>query len=95
MAKSDGSVIIDTRMDTSGFEKGVKTMQSRVNGLTGAVSKLGVAIVAAFAVEKIIQFGKEAIELGSDLQEVQNVVDVTFGSMNTEINKFANPLFFY
>lgn len=89
MAKNDGSVIIDTRMDTSGFGKGVKTMQSRVNGLTGAVNKLGVAIGAAFAVKKIIQFGKEAIELGSDLQEVQNVVDVTFTTMSDKVNEFA------
>lgn len=89
MAKNDGSVIIDTRMDTGGFEKGVKTMQSRVNGLTGAVNKLGVAIGAAFAVKKIIQFGKEAIELGSDLQEVQNVVDVTFTTMSEKVNEFA------
>lgn len=89
MAKNDGSVIIDTRMDTGGFGKGVKTMQSRVNGLTGAVNKLGVAIGAAFAVKKIIQFGKEAIELGSDLQEVQNVVDVTFTTMSEKVNEFA------
>ena len=36
-----------------------------------------------------MNFGKECIELGSDLAEVQNVVDVTFGSLNTEVNKFA------
>lgn len=89
MAKSDGSVIIDTRMDTSGFGKGVKSMKNQVNGLTSAVNKLGVAIGTAFAVKKIIQFGKEAIELGSDLQEVQNVVDVTFTTMSDKVNEFA------
>ena len=89
MAKSDGSVIIDTRMDTGGFGKGVKSMKGQVNGLAGAVSKLGVAIGAAFAVKKLIQFGKEAIELGSDLQEVQNVVDVTFPNMSKQVNSFA------
>ena len=89
MAKSDGSVIIDTRMDTGGFGKGVKSMKGQVNGLAGAVSKLGVAIGAAFAVKKLIQFGKEAIELGSDLQEVQNVVDVTFTTMSDKVNEFA------
>ena len=89
MAKSDGSVIIDTRMDTGGFGKGVKSMKNQVNGLTSAVNKLGVAIGTAFAVKKIIQFGKEAIELGSDLQEVQNVVDVTFTTMSDKVNEFA------
>lgn len=89
MAKSDGSVIIDTRMDTKGFGKGVHSMQKKVGGLTGAVEKLGLAIGAAFSVVKLVQFGKEAIDLGSDLQEVQNVVDVTFTTMNEAVNEFA------
>ena len=37
----------------------------------------------------IIAFGKSCIDLGSDLQEVQNVVDITFGSMNKQVNAFA------
>ena len=89
MARSDGSVIIDTRMDTKGFGKGVNTMQKQIGGLSGAIGKLGLAIAATFAVGKLIQFGKEAIELGSDLQEVQNVVDVTFSTMNEAVNEFA------
>lgn len=89
MARSDGSVIIDTRMNTDGFGKGVKSMKSQVNGLIGAVGKLGVAIGLAFSVKKLIDFGNSAIDLGSDLQEVQNVVDVTFSSMSDQVNKFA------
>lgn len=80
--KSDGSVIIDTRMNTTGFNKGVQSMGK-------AIAKLGVAIGVAFSVGKLIQFGKEAIDLGSDLQEVQNVVDVTFSTMNEAVNEFA------
>ena len=89
LGKSDGSVIIDTNMDTSGFGKGVNTMKKQVGGLTSAVGKLGLAISAAFAVGKLIKFGKEAIELGSDLQEVQNVVDVTFTTMSDKVDEFA------
>ena len=89
LGKSDGSVIIDTNMDTSGFGKGVNTMKKQVGGLTSAFGKLGLAISAAFAVGKLIKFGKEAIELGSDLQEVQNVVDVTFTTMSDKVDEFA------
>ena len=87
--KSDGSVIIDTRMNTSGFGSGVRSMQKQIGGLSGAVGKLGATIAATFAVGSLIKFGKEAIDLGSDLQEVQNVVDVTFSSMNEQVNEFA------
>lgn len=89
MARSDGSVIIDTRMNTDGFGKGVKSMKGQINGLSGAVGKLGGVIAAAFAVKEIIRFGKESLRLGSDLQEVQNVVDVTFTTMNEQVNEFA------
>lgn len=87
--KTDGTVYIDTRVDTKGFGKGINNMQGQVNGLSGSFKKLGVAIGAAFAVKHLIQFGKKAIELGSDLQEVQNVVDVTFTTMSDKVNEFA------
>ena len=37
----------------------------------------------------MIKFGKQCIEAASSLQEVQNVVDVTFGSMSKEIDEWA------
>lgn len=89
MTRSDGSIIIDTRVDTDGFGRGVKSMKSQIGGLTSAVWKLGTAIGVAFGVKALIDFGKSAIELGSDLQEVQNVVDVTFSTMNEAVNEFA------
>ena len=89
MPKADGSIIIDTRIDTKGFQSGSVNLQSQFSKLAGAAKKLGVAIGGAFAVGKIVQFGKEAVQLGSDLQEVQNVVDVTFGSLSGQIDEFA------
>ena len=41
------------------------------------------------SVKAIVGFGKSCIDLGSDLTEVQNVVDVTFGTMNKQVDKFA------
>lgn len=86
---ADGTVIIDTLIDTKGFGKGVTNMKSQFTKLSGAAKKLGAAIGVAFGVAQIVQFGKAAIELGSDLQEVQNVVDVTFGDMSSQVNEFA------
>lgn len=89
MSKSDGAVYIQTLLDTTGFTKGMNTVEKRVQNLSNAVLKLGGVIASAFAVQKLVQFGKEAIDLGSDLQEVQNVVDVTFTTMNEKVNEFA------
>lgn len=47
-------------------------------------------LAAAFAMIKIVGFGKECLDLGSDLAEVQNVVDVAFGpTVSKKINSFA------
>lgn len=86
---ADGSVIIDTRMDTTGVQNGVSAIKQSFNGLGGAVKKIALLIGGAFAVGKLVQFGKECVELGSDLTEVQNVVDVTFTTMSDKVNEFA------
>lgn len=86
---ADGSVIIDTRMDTTGVQNGVSAIKQSFNGLGSAVKKIGLLIGGAFAVGKLVQFGKECVELGSDLTEVQNVVDVTFTTMSGKVNEFA------
>ena len=89
MARSDGAVYIETLVDTQGFGKGMNTIEKRLNNLSGAVKKLGGVIASVFAVQQLIRFGKEAIKLGSDLEEVQNVVDVTFTSMSKQVDEFA------
>lgn len=54
--------------------------------MLGMFRSFGPAIgVSAFAL-----LGKKAITLASDLTEVQNVVDVTFGKGAAQINKFAS-----
>ena len=57
--------------------------------MKGAITKLGAAIGVAFGVRALVQFGKQAVQLASDLQEVQNVVDVAFGDMAYRMEEFA------
>lgn len=86
---ADGSIIIDTRIDTSGFQRGTSNLGSSFSKLGSSVKKLGIAIGGIFAVKKIVDFGKEAVSLGSDLQEVQNVVDSVFTTMSSRVDEFA------
>ncbi|MBE5973308.1 MAG: hypothetical protein E7251_01770 [Paenibacillaceae bacterium] len=87
--RSDGSIIIDTRINSDGVEKGVGEIKSSLSKLGGTVKRIGTAIFAAFAVKQIVQFGKECLKLGSDLAEVQNVVDVTFPTITKRVDEFA------
>lgn len=54
-----------------------------------SVKKAGVMLAAAFGTKKLVDFSKKCLELGSDLAEVQNVVDVTFPHMTDQVDKFA------
>ena len=64
-------------------------VEAQTNKIKNAFSKIGKVVGLALSVTAIINFGKSCIELGSDLAEVQNVVDVTFGAMSETINQFA------
>lgn len=86
---ADGRILIDTKIDTKGIGMGIDEIMSRIKGLGGLVKKIGFVVAGAFGVKTLIDFGKQATELGSDLAEVQNVVDVTFTSMSNKVNEFA------
>lgn len=66
-----------------------KQFNSQMSGIQSLAKKTGKILASAFAVKKLVDFGKQCIELGSDLQEVQNVVDVTFPKMSAEVDKFS------
>ncbi len=89
MANYDGKVVISTKLDNSKIDKGVSELSGKLGGLKFVVRKLGTAIAVAFSVKAIASFAKECLDLGSNLQEVQNVVDVTFTTMNGQVNAFA------
>lgn len=144
----DGSIRIDTRIDNSGFEKGLEQQttslksqaakraaiyrkegmsqseamkkawseiertsvsatsniakrqkgialqnlqfEKGLNKITQSVKRFGAAVGTAFGVTALIKFGKEAVNLASDVQEAQNVVDTAFGAMSGMVEKFAD-----
>ena len=47
--KSDGTVYIDTRIDTSGIDQGLSTTKSKINTVVGSLNKLGNSIKKAFS----------------------------------------------
>lgn len=90
MAAHDGTIKINTQVDTSGIKSGTNQIEKMMDRVKSAAVKVGKAIAAAFAIRQIVAFSRECIELGSDLEEVQNVVDVTFGAMSGAIEKFSH-----
>ena len=73
------------------FEDTVKdTMDGAEKSVSGTAAKIAKAIGSAFVVKQVIEFGKAAIGVASDLNEVQNVVDTTFGTDGAiKVNEWA------
>ena len=83
IAQYDGSIRINTKLNTDGFNSGIKSMMGSLGGIT---KLLGIALSTA----SLIKFGKEAIGLASDLAEVDNVVNKAFGNMRSEMDALAD-----
>lgn len=60
------------------------------NSVVNAFKPIGKLIGSVLAVGAITSFAKSCLELGSDLTEVQNVVDTAFPTMNQKVNEFAD-----
>lgn len=79
MSDEVGRVALGVALNSAPFTK-------QLNALA---KKATAALASALAVKGLANFTKQCIELGSDLAEVQNVVDVTFPNMSAQIDKFA------
>lgn len=67
----------------------VAKVNSSLDKVKGALGTIGRIVGIAFSITALVNFGRACIKVGSDLAEVQNVVDVTFGAGNKTIENFA------
>ena len=81
MANADGSIVIDTRLDNSGFESGSKKMQSAMNGLQDSVETFGKQAQASIN------------SITPALQNAAQQADVLSGSLTeSQFNKAAEQM---
>lgn len=69
--------------EANNTSKSLSTLKSALGKIVGI---LGVG----FSIGALVNMGKEAVNLASDLMEVQNVVDTAFGEMSYKMEEFAD-----
>lgn len=90
MSTNVGIIDLGLSVDKRMFNKQLSGIAgSAKNSVMSAFKPLGKMIGAVLGTAAIAGFTKSCLSLGSDLAEVQNVVDVTFKSMSAGINSFA------
>lgn len=97
---SVGRICLDLELNQKGFNRQLNGIQANIagtsgkitksfDGISGMAKKAGATIAAAFSIAAITGFTKSCLELGSDLAEVQNVVDTTFPNMSAKVDEWA------
>lgn len=79
-------------LDTSEYEQGIEGAKGKLTGLKDVFAGSFLADLAKQGLNVAVDFGKQAVQMASDLAEVQNVVDVTFGDGADQINVWAENL---
>lgn len=63
----DGSINIDTKIDSSGFNSGVSGLNSGFGKLTDSLKKLAAAVGLAFGAAAVVNFGKASVTASTAL----------------------------
>lgn len=87
---ADGSIILTTKVDQSGFNKGMTSMQKGVKSLSSSFKALGSTIAAVFSVTAIINFSKQAGELATQTEaSIQRLIDI-YGEAAQSVGDFID-----
>ncbi|MCM1220526.1 MAG: hypothetical protein NC548_39170, partial [Lachnospiraceae bacterium] len=78
---ADGYLNFDTKINTSGFELGLKSITGGLDKLMSGLLKITAAVGAAFSVAKISEFVQSAIESSAEINAANSQLEQTFGEM--------------
>ena len=85
----DTASIQEAREELARASAALDQLEDHINKSTDAFSRLAKAIGLVMIARKALDTIKTGIDYASDLAEVQNVVDVTFGSATEAINSWS------
>ena len=99
MAAPDGTVFIDTRIDTKTFNRGVKGLSDSFGGVLGSIKKIGKALSTAFLggsnifaiIKNLAKFAAAAFIGGSIINSIRGLAD-SFDLMSSSVGEKIKPL---
>lgn len=93
----DGSIRIDTRLNTKGFNAGTKQIENGLTNITASLKKLAGAVGLAFGVKAIIDFSRTSVKAATDmtnammgLQSIMEGQGRSFARAQQFINDYVN-----
>lgn len=92
MARYDGSIRINTRINTDGIRQGESDIRGSMNRISGSAKKLYATLATVFAVGKIAQFGKEALQAASDFEAMEAQFSQVFGNLEENASQSLSAI---
>lgn len=94
MQKSAGVIGLDLKVNGKDYKRQIQQFgnygsSQLENTFSNTFRSIGKMAIAAFSIKAITDFTASCLKLGSDLVEVQNVVDVSFPRMTAQVDAFA------
>lgn len=77
----DGYLNFDTKVDTSGFDKGTDQIGDGLDKLKSQLKGLAKTIAVVFSAKKVISFGKSALESAAEVNAANSQMAQTFGQL--------------
>ena len=90
LAAAGGKAGVAANSLVSGFRSLPTTTSKAKNSFGGLASAIGKFYATYWMIIRSIGLFKKAIDISSDLTEVQNVVDVTFGDLANKVDELAS-----
>jgi hypothetical protein len=75
--------------DSSGGKAAIDDVDGHASKLGGGLGKLAGLAAGAFAVDKVLEFGKASFDAASNLEQMAGSVDAVFGKSAGQIDKLA------
>ena len=85
---AETTISIVTKL-ANNIKKVVSVVGGAVNNIKSKFNILNSTLARGLSLAALVAVGKKCLELSSDLAEVQNVVETTFGKSSNVINEFA------
>lgn len=92
MAQYDGSIKIDTSIDTRGLRQGEGEIRGSMGRISNSAKKLYATIATVFAVGKLVQFGKEALQAASDFEAMEAQFSQVFGNLESDASRSLSAI---
>ena len=86
---ADGRITIDTKIDQSGIDEGVKTMQGKLNGVAGKMDKVG-KTMSATVTAPIAGLAGVIVKVGMDFEASMSHVQAVTGATGSEMAKLED-----